>query len=69
MLERPVETGGLTSMASRAGGVHQRKQRVGIAVVTQLDELLHVSAFLALVPELLATAGVEPRGALFQGEP
>ena len=48
--ERAVEAGALAGMAGRTRRMNEREQRVGIAVVTQLHELLHVARGGALVP-------------------
>src|SRR5207302_1604165 len=61
-----VKAGAFARVAGRAGGVHERQQRVAVAVKSQLPDALRVAARGALVPLLLARAAEEvqfPRGA------
>ena len=50
------EAAARAGVAGRALGGNEREQRIGIAIVAQLDELLSVSAGGALMPQFLATA-------------
>lgn len=54
----------MAGVAGGASGVYAGQQAVLVTVVAQLDQLLGVAAGGAFVPQLLAAARPEPRGAL-----
>lgn len=62
------EAAARAGVAGRALGGNEREQRIGIAIVAQLDELLGVSAGGALMPQFLATARPKHRLAAFERE-
>ena len=64
--KRAEEAGGGAGVAGGACWVHEGKQRIGVAIVAQLGDLLRVSAGGALAPQLLATAAPEYRLAAFK---
>src|SRR4051794_8218593 len=55
-----VEAAAFARVTGGAGGLDERDERVGVAVVAQRLNALHVSRGLALVPELLPRAAPEP---------
>ena len=48
-------------MAGNAALVHTHEQRIAIAVIGNLLDLLDIARLLSLLPETLAAAAVEPR--------
>src|SRR5436305_6708387 len=56
-----VEAGALAGVTGGPGRVDEREESVGVAVVAQPPDLLHVARGLALVPELLPGAAEEVR--------
>src|SRR4051794_8109480 len=56
-----VETRALAGVAGGTGRLHERQDRVKVAVEAQLADLLDVAGGLPLVPQLLARAAPEPR--------
>lgn len=50
LTQRAVKAARLASVACGTCGLHQGEQRIGVAIVAQLDQLLHVSAGRALMP-------------------
>ena len=56
-----VEAGARARVARGAGGLDEREQRVAVAVQAQREDLLHVAARRALVPQLPAAPAPEVR--------
>lgn len=65
--KRTIEAGARSGVAGRTCGIHEREQRVLVAIVAQIDQLLRVARLFALVPELVARTRPEPGGLLFEG--